>query len=218
MGTVIVTGPGKSGGSLLMQIFTEVGIDTVFDMGNMFKTNYCGGSYEKRLRGSGTKPPFPYVIKEPQMCVDIDLRIQRLKLDVDHIYILLRRPGPEACALEFMRRGAPDKGKFEEQINGVDLERVTKAMQLRECQVMNLVAEMDLPHTLVSYPRFADDLDYAFLKFKFMWDKHGITKARLKEVMGKIVDKKLVKHAYDSQPEWNRAKMREAWKFRRNPV
>lgn len=218
MGNVIVAGPGKSGGSLLMQLFTELGIDTGFPKGLSFENNDAGGSYEKRLRGSGIKFPLPYVVKEPQMCSDIDLRIQRLNLDVDHIYIMLRRPGPEACALEFMRRGAPDKAKFEEQINGDDLKRVTAGMQLRECQIVNLVAEMDLPHTLVSYPRYADDLDYAFLKFKFMWDKHGITKARLKEVMDKIVDKKLVKHAYDVQPEWNRARMREAWKFRRNPI
>ncbi len=218
MGTVIVTGPGKSGGSLLMQISTELGIDTGFSKGLAFKGNDAGGSYEKSLRGSSIVKPIPYLIKEPQMCADIDLRIKRLNLDVEHIYILLRRPGPEACALEFMRRGTGHPESFEETLRGTDLKRVEKGMALRECQIVNLVAEMDHPHTLVSYPRFADDLDYAFLKFKFMWDKHGITKDKLKAVMDTVVDKKLVKRAYDSHPEWNRAKMREVWNFRKHPV
>ena len=218
MGNVIITGPGKSGGSLLMQLCTELGIDTGFSKGLKFKNNDAGGNYEKSLRGSSIVKPIPYLIKEPQMCADIDLRIKRLRLDVHHIYILLRRPGPEACALEFMRRGSGNPHRFEETLRSEDLKRVEKGMALRECQIVNLVAEMDYPHTLVSYPRFADDLDYTFLKVKFMWDKHGITKDQLEAVMDKVVDKKLVKRAYDSHPEWTRAKMREVWNFKRHPV
>lgn len=215
MANVIITGPGKCGGSLLMQILTELGIDTGFPKGLTFKNNDAGGNYEKKLRGSSVKLPLPYVIKEPQMCADIDLRIKKMKLDVDHIYVLLRRPGPEAVALEFMRRETKHKDTFEEGLDPRDLEKVTRAIAQRELQVVNLVAEIQSPHTLVSYPRFASDLNYAFSKFWFLWDRFGITKARLKEVMDQAVDTKLVQQAYDAQPEWNRAKMREAWNFRR---
>jgi hypothetical protein len=216
MANVIVTGPGKCGGSLLMQILTELDIDTGFPKGLTFKNNDAGGNYEKKLRGSGTKFPLPYVIKEPQMCADIDLRIKKLKLSVDHIYILLRRPGPEAVALEFMRRGSSNPETFEEGLRCKDLERTTRGIARRELQVVNLVAELQIPHTLVSYPRFASDINYAFMKFWFLWEKFDIKKKDLLHVMDKVVDQKLVTQAYTSQPEWNRAKMREALHTRGN--
>jgi hypothetical protein len=199
-----------------MQLLTELDIDTGFPKGLTFKDNDAGGNYEKKLRGKSMQFPLPYVIKEPQMCADIDLRIKKLALDVDHIYILLRRPGPESVALEFMRREAEDKETFEESMSGRDLERVTRAIARRETQIVNLVAELQIPHTLVSYPRFASDLNYAFMKFWFLWDRFGITKDRLKEVMDQVVDTKLVQQAYASHPEWNRATMREHWYWRKN--
>jgi hypothetical protein len=210
MSNVIITGPGKCGGSLLMQLLTELGIDTGFPKGLTFENNDAGGNYEWQTRGNRAKIPFPYVIKEPQMCADIDLRIKKLGLSVDHIYILLRRPGPEAVALEFLRRGSSNPDTFEEGLRCSDLEKVTRGIARREVQVANLVAELQIPHTLVSYPRFASDFDYAFMKFWFLWDRFGISKGDLFRVMTQVVDQGLVKHAYDSQPEWNRAKMREA--------
>jgi hypothetical protein len=199
-----------------MQMLTELGIDTGFPKGLTFKNNDAGGNYEKRLRGKGVSTPLPYVIKEPQMCADIDLRIKKLSLSVDHIYVLLRRPGPESVALEFMRREARDKENFEEGLDGRDLAAVTRAITQREIQIVNHVAELQIPHTLVSYPRFASDLNYTFMKFWFLWEKFGILKADIKEVMDKVVDDKQVQHAYNIQPEWNRAKMREAWNWRKN--
>jgi REP element-mobilizing transposase RayT len=208
-----------------MQIFTELGIDTGFPKGRTFKkTNGdCGGCYEKKVRGSGVKRPLPYVIKEPQMCADIDLRIEALKLDVDHVYILLRRPGPQAAALEFMKsrkrggslsRHDPYKLWFERSLNGRDLESMTDAIATRELQVVNLVAELDVPHTLVSYPRFASDLDYAYSKFRFILEKHDISKKRFKKVCNVCINKDIVDAAYADMPEWYRASMREAWNFR----
>lgn len=199
----------------MMQLFTELGIDTGFKKGLTFKDKDAGGNYEKRLRGGGVKHPLPYVIKEPQMCADIDLRIEKLNLNVDMVYVLLRRPGPESAALEFMRRNAGTKGdKFERGLNGDTLERVTAQIAKRELQVVHLLAELDVPHTLVSYPRFGHDYAYSFSKFSFMWEKHGISKKAMKEVWKRVVDDDQIKHAYDVQPEWNRAKMREIWKFR----
>jgi hypothetical protein len=225
MSNVIVTGPGKCGGSLLMKILTELDIDTGFPKGRKFeKTNGdCGGHYEKKVRGSGVKRPLPYVIKEPQMCADIDLRIEALKLDVDMVYILLRRPGPQAAALEFMKsrtrggslsRHDPYKKWFERSLNGRDLEKMTEAIATRELQIVNLVAELDVPHTLVSYPRFASDLDYAYSKFGFILKKHGISKDKFKEVCDECINSDIVDAAYNDMPEWYRAAMREAWNFR----
>ncbi len=228
MSNVIITGPGKCGGSLIMRIFTELGIDTGFPKGRTFDDTDgdCGGHYEWRCRGSNAKTPFPYVIKEPQMCADIDLRIDALGLEVDHVYILLRRPGPQAAALEFMksrttrpkraalRKHDPDSWMLNKNLNGRDLEKVTEAIATRELQIVNLVAELDVPHTLVSYPRFASDLDYSYSKFKFVLERYGISKKTFKKVCGKCIDSNIVEHAYSEMPEWYRASMREAWNFR----
>ncbi len=223
MSNVIVTGPGKCGASLLMWILTELGIDTGFPKGRTYKKTKgdCGGLYEWRCRGSNKKEPLPYVIKEPQMCADIDLRIKALDLKVDHVYMMLRRPGPQAAALEFMKSRTrrvdvhdPDWYLLHESLNPRDLERVTDAIATRELQLVNLVAELDVPHTLVSYPRFARDLDYSYSKFKFILEKHDISKKKFEEVCSRCINSDIVDAAYNEMPEWYRAAMREAWTFR----
>lgn len=220
---VIVTGPGKAGASLLMYMLTELDIDTGFPKGrqsNRARKIDFGGRYEKQLRGSTIiKRPYPYVLKEPAMCADIDLRIERLKLHVEHIYILLRRPGPLANALEFMRRGTSRKEQdyFERQLAWGDVEKMARALNHRVTQVVHLVAEMDIPHTLVSYPRFAAEPRYAYNKFDFLMKRHNITWERFQEVHHDCVDPEQVKHAYDNMPEWCRAMMRENPVFKPRP-
>lgn len=223
MGNVIVTGPGKCGGSLIMWIFTELGIDTGFPKGRTYNktSGDCGGLYEKKFRGSGIKLPLPYIIKEPQMCADIDLRIEALELEIDHVYILFRRPGPQAVALEFMKSRTnrvdlhdPDWYLLHKNLNPRDLEKVTDAIAIRELQIVNLVAELDVPHTLVSYPRFASDLDYSYSKFRFILEKHDISKTTFEEVCNRCIKSEFVEAAYREMPEWYRATMREAWTFR----
>lgn len=223
MSNVIVTGPGKCGGSLIMRIFTELGIDTGFDKGRTFDEaeGDCGGHYEWKCRGTRMEKPFPYVIKEPQMCSDIDLRIDALGLEVDHVYILLRRPGPKAAALEFMKSRTnrinihdPDYYMSQKSLNGRDLDKVTEAIATRELQLVNLVAELDVPHTLVSYPRFASDLEYSYSKFRFILEKYGISKESFKEACDECINTDIVEAAYNEMPEWYRATMREAWCFR----
>ena len=214
---ILIAGPGKSGGSLLMYIFTELGINTGFPKGKF--ADDCGGHYEKNLRGSHTiKRPFPYVLKEPAMCADIDLRIEALQLNVDHIYIMLRRPGPMAAALEFMRRGSKDRENFERTMDHEGLDKLTDGFTTRIIQLVHLVAELDIPHTLVSYPRYASDHRYAYNKLRFIMEKHGISLEQYTKVAEKCIDKAQVKHAYDVMPEWCRARMRETYAFKKRPI
>lgn len=211
--TVIITGPGKCGGSLLMSVLTNLGMDTGFPKSKV--QGDVGGNYEWPLRGSRMKTPFPHIVKEPQMCTDIDLRIKKLNLEVDHIYILLRRPGPIAPALEFMRRESGNKDVFEEGLNGDDLDRVERGIAKRIEQVVHLIAELDFPHTLLSYPRFAADYEYAYSKLSHLMNQYNIPYDKFCEVMGANVDRKLVREAYASMPEWVRAYMRETYTFRK---
>jgi hypothetical protein len=205
-----------------MWIFTELGIDTGFPKDEIkAESKEAGGHFEWRVRGRRMVQPFPYVIKEPQMCADIDLRIKTLNLDVDHVYVLLRRPGPQAAALEFMKSRIhridpddPDWWLQHEGLNVRDLDRVTEAIATRELQVVNLLAEMDVPHTLVSYPRFAADVDYAYSKVRFILERHNISKDRLQEAFDTCVNKDIIEAAYREMPEWYRATMRESWHFR----
>ncbi len=227
---VIIGGPGKCGGSLLMCILTELGIHTGFPkLDNTWirvKTTKkgqldLGGNYEWPLRGNKIKLPLPYVVKEPQMCVDIDLRIEKfnkMNINIDHIYILLRRPGPIAPALEFLNRqykSGKDRDSFERGLSGKDLTVLESAFAKRILQITHFVAELDIPHTLVSYPKYADNYKYAYNKFRFILEKHNISFETYKKTADTCIDKSLVKQAYDTMPEWVRADFRENYIHRR---
>lgn len=224
-----------------MCILTELGLETGFPKG---ARGDVGGRYEWALRGQRMKKPIPEIIKEPQMCADIDLRIEKLKLKVDHVFIMLRRPGPLANALEFTRpRGTvsqeeedfrdelicQSKGihldtleaieKFKSQkdrgITADDLEKIEGCLTRRVIQVVHLVAEMDIPHTLVSYPRYAAEPEYAYKKFEPLLKKHDIDYDTFLDVHKRCVDKAQVDYAYNNMPEWCRAMMREAYAWRK---
>jgi hypothetical protein len=212
---VLIAGPGKSGGSLLMQMFTEMGMDTGYSKDyKQVKTN-VGGHYEWKIRGKDMKRPFPYLLKEPQMCTDIDIRIDRLKLRVDHVYVLLRRPGPVANALEFLRRGVPDakKEQFETHVRTEAVDKIERGMNLRIQNLVHLLAEMDLPVTLVSYPKWAHDGAYGYKKFDFLVKKYDISQKTWNRTIAKCVDPKLVEKAYADFPDWQRSYMREKYGF-----
>ena len=193
---------------------TELGINTGFPKREGLKGD-VGGKYEWPARGSKIKQPFPEVVKEPQICADLDLRIEKLGLKIDHVYILLRRPGPIAPALEFIRRGSKNKEKVDRGLTADSLDKVERGLTRRIIQIVHLVAEMDIPHTLVSYPRFAADHSYAYGKFQYLLYKHGISGGEYARVAERCVDKDLVAKAYADMPEWCRAMMREAYHYRK---
>lgn len=203
---VLLVGPGRVGGTLLMQIFTELGLPTGFDKG--IKIDFHKGErYEWPCRGTRERTPFPYIIKEPKMCTDIDLRVDKKKWDVDHVYILLRQPGPIACALDFMARDKP-KG-WEHRLEVRDLDRAERGFMRRIMQVTHLVAHMDVPHTLVSYPRWAEDPIYFSSKFKFLLDKFSVSRKQVEQQLKVCVDQKEIERVKSDMPPWLRKYMRE---------
>jgi len=215
---VLIAGPGKCGASLLMQIFTELGMETGYGRDHVKKVKKLskdvGGNYEWRCRGKQMKFPLPYIIKEPQMCTDIDLRIEKLKLKVDHIYILTRRPGPVANALEFLRReSSVDVKRFDRRLSTDSLDSLERGISLRIQTLIHLVAELEIPHTLVSFPKWGHDYRYGHRKFRFLLNKYGITRTQWKKAVRDNVDDDLIAKAYADFPDWNRSYMREKYGF-----
>ncbi len=187
-----------------MKVLTELGFDTGFPKGTpIHHTEGC--RYEWPLRGSRIKHPIPYIIKEPQMCTDIDLRINKQGWQVEHIYILLREPGPRAAAAAFIekgksRGGAPSQHK---------LDKVERWFTKRTIQLVHAVAGMEIPHTMLSYPYWATNSIHLHGKLKFLMDKKNISSEQLKTVMKECVDPAELAYARKTMPPRNMDYMKE---------
>jgi hypothetical protein len=93
------------------------------------------------------------------------------------------------------------------------LDKVENDLSHRVQNLIHLVAEMNISHTLVCYPKWAHAQKYGYQKFAFLVEKFGITQKQWNKAIAKCVDRDLVKRAYDDFPEWNRSYMREKYGF-----
>lgn len=201
-----------------MQLFTELGMPTGFDKGGYIKGVDVGGNYEWPVRGARmNKPkyqPTPYIFKEPKMCTDIDIRAKKMGWTYDHVYILLRRPGPVANALEFMRRGTTvSKEEFDYRVRTYSIDRIERGFTNRIQNLIHILAELEVPVTMVSYPKWAAEWKHGYRKFRWLLDKCGISKEAWRQVCSDTINKNLIDQAYADFPEWHRSYMREKYGF-----
>jgi hypothetical protein len=189
-----------------MKVFTELGMDTGFKKGQPLHHTE-GQRYEWPVRGTRTQHPIPYIIKEPKMCTDLDLRIKANGWQIDHIYILTRSPGPAAPAKAFIEKGHP---RGSAPIDERKMLKVTRWFTRRYIQLIHAAAELSCPVTLVSYPKFAEDPDYAYDKFKYLIKTHaGAYRGEFIEKLREFADPEEIVYARESAPERDMTYMRE---------
>lgn len=212
---VIIATTGATGSTLLMEILTGLGLDTGFKLEEGPATRM-----ECRIRGRDAKPPFPYIIKEAKICRDLPERIKRWGWTIDHVYALSRTPMILASAedrLSRVRCGVkpPKYTDIEDRDTLVEVRRKVSTYNVRiEKKFLSLIAHLsssDIPHTLISYPDYADDSEFCYKKLSFLMQKFNITYEQFKSVFDRLVNETLVEEAKNWKPWKFTDRQREVW-------
>jgi len=165
---VIITGTGRAGTTLLVQLLTVLGMDTGFDSPTSQIFANCNAGMELDIR----QPNAPYFIKSPWLCDYLDEVVRDGSIVIDHAIVPIRELYAAAESRREVSRNAGPDSRPDEVPGGLwhttspnEQEAVlTRQLYMLLCAF----ADHDIPITLLSFPRFVTDPQYLYAKIGFL--------------------------------------------------
>ena len=177
---ILITGAGRCGTSVFMRFLHKYLDHSLFiskstTIENGFSINLAGFWNHKFNAG------FEYIINKFSKDIDIELSpkifkdprltntlydlISERSLNVQHLFILIRDYEKSALSRQkkdmwfFDEKRLNDKSKTK-------LQHQIEFNKIQIAEIMLTVAEYDIPHTILSFPKFAEDKNYLYEKLK----------------------------------------------------
>jgi hypothetical protein len=173
---VVITGTGRAGTTLLVQVLTDLGLDTGFTPDAPIDEHASAG-----LETGIEAPDAPRIVKNPNLSRRLGELLDAGKITVEHVIIPIRDLDVAAAS----RVRNTGYGSDLHTLGG--LFGTARATQQREAlavifyELMYTIARFDLPYTLLLFPRFAQDWQYAYDKLQFLAPE--IPASRWREVL-----------------------------------
>jgi hypothetical protein len=167
VGRVYITGTGRAGTTFLVDLLTRLGLDTGF---NDRRTD---AAYFSDARAGLEKDIFdrngPEIVKNPRLCDQVDA-VLGAGISIRHILVPVRDFESAAASRRFAQRqatgseqGKPVRGGLWDTRDGAAQESV---LHRKFATLMEAIARNDIPFTLLSFPRLANDGHYLFRKLR----------------------------------------------------
>jgi hypothetical protein len=166
---VIISGTGRTGTTLLIQLLTKLGLDTGFtgDDDHVYQT--CNAGMEHSL----TAEKVPYIIKNPDFCKTLEKALVTGNYRIDHTFIPVRDLFSAARSRikvsEETPRYAIPKG-LSRAPGGLwgtkDKSQQEDILVRKFFQLIYVIVRYDIPHTFLEFPRLALDPAYTYEKLK----------------------------------------------------
>jgi hypothetical protein len=169
---VIISGTGRAGTTFLVQLFTELGLDTGFsDPFERFREDRNAGMGWNRENIANA----PYIVKSPALCDELDQLLKKEKdFVIDHALIPIR----DLYSAAESRRVVAEKGVshflMSRPFLGVKKWGIRRPKEQESVlaqyfyQLIYTLAEHNIPTTFLYFPRLAKDPEYLFQKLDFL--------------------------------------------------
>ncbi len=158
---VIITGTGRAGTTFLVQLLTELGLDTGYTP-ETWQRDYhahCQAGLEHDVEDSAA----PYIVKNPGLCESLPGVLARGRIAIDLAIIPLRRLDDAA----FSRIRVGGKGRTPGGLTGTDDPAQQRAVLAENFhQLVETLSAHDIPFLFLHFPRFAQDAGYTFEKLR----------------------------------------------------
>ena len=149
----LIAGPGRSGTTFLWRLLRELEFDTGDDP-----------EYFHHQKAEAKKGNFPYIVKGTSgLCHNFPKYVEMFNLEVDHVFVALRNleSNVKSKAKSRKRDGA---ARFRNRTTKDLRDELRERIPLAVGRLMLHLFEGEYPHTVVMFPRSAQDVDYCYAK------------------------------------------------------
>ena len=165
---VVIIGAARAGATLLMQLLTRLGLDTGCS-GNTAAHDALRDS-DAGLERLFDDSKAAYIVKSAHILLELDSVLKSGRYKIDHAIIPIRRLDDAAASR--MAVSAPTPQEFEDSYKHAPADKFScyyahgqkNALGRSLYNLIHAVAAHDIPHTLIDFPRFAQDAPYLFGK------------------------------------------------------
>lgn len=180
---IIITGTGRAGTTFLVRLLTELGLDTGFTRDNWREHvhAHCSAGMEKDLNA----PDAPRIVKDPDLCERLPGILAEGRIVVEHALVPVRDLASASASR--VRIGAHAPGGI---VGTEDARQQQAVLAARFHHLVETLVQHDIPHTFLSFPRFACDPAYCFERLQFLLP--GVSFADFAAVFARVSDPKLI--------------------------
>jgi len=163
---VIISGTGRAGTTFLVQLLTELGLDTGFSNAHAQIFSHANAGMETDIR----RPDAAYIVKSPWLCDYLDEVLQNEDVIVDHAIVPMRDLYSAAQSRRNVTRQADPSlvnvpgGLWHTQEPG----NQETILTLQLYKLLQTLAKHDVPLVLLSFPRFVNDPEYLYQRIGFL--------------------------------------------------
>ena len=173
---VVISGTGRAGTSLLIQLLTNLGLDTGFDEADIQLYAKSKAGLESNILADDA----PYIVKSPWFCDIVDKVLANPNIEIDHVYIPVR---DLYAAAESRRRvtretlatlSEEQRAKLgPNQIPGglwhTETPEHQEAVLLMQIyKLLHALSKTAIPVTLMHYPKITSDARYLYEKLEML--------------------------------------------------
>lgn len=160
---IVISGTGRAGTTFLVQVLTDLGLDTGFTSAAEGDARTRGG-LEKDI----TDPDAPKIVKSPHLSAQLGELLETRQVTVEHVIVPMRQL--EVAAASRVR--STNYGKNPGIPGGLfGTSRATRqlaSLATLQYELFFTIARFDLTHTILLFPRFAQDWEYTHRKLSFL--------------------------------------------------
>ena len=169
---VVITGTGRTGTTFLVQLLTNLGLDTGFkkDIYKLYKTARAGLEHDVRDNN------IPYIVKHPQFCDYVNEVLDRDDIIIDHVLVPMRDLNAAAQSrwnvvkstrpeLDILRRLFKKPSKIAGGLLYTNRKREQETVLVKSIYNLFLaLSGTQIPITIMRYPKIVQDSLYLFEK------------------------------------------------------
>jgi hypothetical protein len=171
---VVISGTGRTGTTFLVQLLTNLGLETGFTPQNMTISENARAGLEHDIRNENA----PYIVKNPWFCDYAEEVIKQDDIFIEHVFIPMRNLHAAAESRRYVVKNALSKmsllkrfRKKSSKIDGglwhTDNKREQENILLQQFYKLALsLSNTNIPVTLLHYPSIVMDNAYLYEKLK----------------------------------------------------
>lgn len=153
---VVITGTGRAGTTLLVQVLTDLGLDTGYTSGAEGDTRVHGGLEKDIL-----SPDAPWIVKGPALSGQLGPLLEAGKVAVEHVIVPMRELKVAAASRVRSTRYGSNLRTPGGLLGTPNATRQLEVLAVMQYELFFTAARFELPLTLLEFPRFASDWQYA---------------------------------------------------------